>query len=61
MIKRQVIGVYAIKIPQRGGRKAREARLEVKSKRVTILPPQRSDSQYLGSDGEIQDKLMAEK
>ncbi len=45
VLETPVIGEYTIKIPQRGGRKAREAKLEVRSKRVTILPPQRPDSQ----------------
>ena len=36
-----VLGSYTVTIPQRGGRKERKATLQVKSKSVTIQPPQR--------------------
>ena len=36
-----VLGTYTIKVPQRGGRKARKATLQVKKKTVTIQSPQR--------------------
>ncbi len=39
--KAPVLGDYSIRIPQKGGRKGRNARLELRSTRVLINPPKR--------------------
>lgn len=41
LAEESVIGSYTVNVPQRGGRKAREATLQVKKKTVTIQSPQR--------------------
>jgi len=44
--KAPVLGCYQIQIPQKGGRKARKAKLELKAVQVKIKPPSRLKSSY---------------
>ena len=46
LTEQEVEGEYRVNIPQRGGRKAREAKLSIQYARVTVLAPERKQALY---------------